>query len=112
LAFGSSALANAANASAAISVTCGSGTPYSVTLDNGQHSVSGQREMTTTSNGGGNVVYNLYSDSNRTIPWAAAGVGGTGNGSAQTITVYGQVPAAGGATVGSYSDSVGVTVNY
>ena len=39
-------------------------------------------------------------------------VSGTGNGSAQAITVYGQIPAAQYVTPGSYTDTITVSVTY
>jgi spore coat protein U-like protein len=64
--FGSSTLLSNVDTTATISVTCGSGTGYSVTLGDGQHSVgssgSGLRMMASSS---GTIEYQLYSDSSR-----------------------------------------------
>jgi spore coat protein U-like protein len=112
--FGSSTLSSNVDTTATISVTCGSGTGYSVTLGDGQHSVgssgSGLRMMASSS---GTIEYQLYSDSSRGTAWfGAAAVPGTGTGTVQPITVYGRVPASPGAAPGAYSDQVQITVTY
>ena len=111
LTFPQSTLSSNVDATATISVTCGSGASYSVTLGDGQHSAgSGLRMMASSS---GTTEYQLYSDSSRSTPWfGAAAVPGTGTGAAQPITVYGRVPASPGATPGAYSDQVQITVTY
>ena len=86
LTFPQSTLSSYVDATATISVTCGSGASYSVTLGDGQHSAgSGLRLMAVL---------------------------GTGSGGAQSITVYGRVPASPGAAPGAYSDQVQITVTY
>ena len=100
---------------AAISVTC-NGTPYYVLLGDGQHATSagGQRRMKGPN--GGYVSYELYKDSQRSQRWGdteALGETNTGNGQAQTLTVYGRVPPQPAAPrAGTYTDAVVVTVNY
>jgi spore coat protein U-like protein len=60
--------------------------------------------------GAATLNYGLYNEAARTSGFGGAG---TGNGSAQSITVYGRIPAGQTlAVVGSYSDLVTVTVNY
>jgi spore coat protein U-like protein len=112
--FKQSSLSSNADVTGAISVTCGSGTPYSITLGDGGHPIGvGLRQMTTTANGGGSLEYYLYTDSNRTNAWSGTtAVSGTGTGAAQSIPLYGRVPAAVGAVLGTYSDSVQITVSY
>ena len=111
LTFPQSTVSSNADATATISVTCGSGASYSVTLGDGQHSpVPGLRMMASSS---GTIEYQLYSDAARGAAWfGAAAVPGTGTGAAQPITVYGRVPASPGATPGAYSDQVQITVTY
>ena len=65
--------------------------------------------------GGGAVNYQLYTDSARSIPWGDGTAGtsmvtGTGSGNAQTINVYGQVPAQATPAPGSYSDTITATI--
>ena len=93
-----------------IEVTCTKTTPYSVGLNAGNNASGGQRRM----QGGDYINYDLYSNAGRSTAWGnAAGswVSGTGTGSAQTLTVYGRVPAQSSPTPGSYSDIVTVTVS-
>ena len=113
LTFPQSTVSSNVDATATISVACGSGASYSVTLGDGQHSVgtpgSGLRMMASSS---GTIEYQLYSDFSRSAAWSgAAAVPGTGTGAAQPITVYGRVPAS-GAAPGAYSDQVQITVTY
>ena len=81
-----------------ISVTYDS-SPYSIGLDSGQNASSGQRRMAHSTN---YISYNVYLDSAHTEPWTTATSStctgtntcylGTGNGSAQTVNVYGVGP--------------------
>lgn len=113
-----------ANASAAtdgtstVTVTCANTTPYDVGLSAGSAtgaSVSA-RKMTHTDTTS-TLDYALYSDAARTTNWgetvATDTVAGIGTGSTQDLTVYGRI-ASGQQTakVGSYSDTVTVTVTY
>jgi spore coat protein U-like protein len=60
--------------------------------------------------------YSLFSDSARTVNWGQTvgtdTVTGTGNGTAQALTVYGDVPAGQYLAPGSYSDTITATVTY
>jgi spore coat protein U-like protein len=70
------------------------------------------------------LPYGLYVDSGLTHPWTTGATNstctvtndcylGTGNGSAQSVTVYGQVPTTATAPPsGTYSDTVTMTVTY
>lgn len=62
------------------------------------------------------IGYALYRDSGRTQNWGETvgtdTVAGTGDGNVQAITVYGRVPAQATPGVGTYTDSVTVTVTY
>jgi spore coat protein U-like protein len=112
-------LTAATAATAALSVTCTVTTPYTVSLGpgSGTGATTSNRFMTGT---GGTVSYGLYQDAAHTINWGntpppaanANTVGGTGTGSAQTLTIYGLVPVQTTPTVGAYSDTVLVTLTY
>ena len=118
---GTAVIAGATNASINISVTCTNGSPYSIAMGNGANASGSQRRMT---NGTSFINYNLYTDAARTSAWTTATSSttctstnscylGTGNGSAQSIPVYGQVPAVGSApTASTYSDTVTMTITY
>ena len=97
-----------------ITVTCTTGALYDVGLDDGggNAGINARRMI----NGAEDVAYQLYSDSGRTAVWGEAvgtdTVSGTGNGLAQTLTVYGRVPAQTTPPANVYNDSVTVTVSY
>jgi len=103
------------DASTSITTTCTNTTPYNIGLDAGTASGAtvSSRKMTS---GGSTLSYNLYRDSARTQNWGNT-VGTdtlalTGSGAAQSATVYGRIPAGTPANIGSYSDTVMVTVSY
>jgi spore coat protein U-like protein len=121
--FGSTGLlASPITASTSLSVTCTNSTPYSVGLDNGANfSTTRRMKLGATANF---IPYGLFTDAGLTNAWTTASSStactstnscalGTGNGSAQSITVFGQVPALGTApTPGAYTDTVTITVTY
>jgi spore coat protein U-like protein len=104
----------AASTTATLTVTCTNTTPYNVGLNAG--ATSGATVTTRQMlNGTATLNYGLYTNSTWTTNWGnttGSWVAGTGVGSAQTLTVYGQIPAAQFVTPGSYSDTVLATVNY
>jgi len=103
------------NATSTVTVTCTNTTPYTVGLSAG---LATGATVTTRKmqNGTALLPYALYSNSGRTTNWgnsaATNWVSGTGNGTAQALTVYGRVAAALYPTPGSYSDTITVTVTY
>ena len=104
------------DAQSSLDVTCTNGTDYAVGLStgNGAGATYAQRRMTNAANAS-TVNYSLYSDAARTVVWdeSANEVSGTGTGLAQSITVYGRVPAPqANVTVGDYADSVVATVTF
>lgn len=119
---GTTVATTATDATSAVSVTCTNGSPYAVGMDNGAN-FSGTRRMRigATAN---YVNYDLYTDAPRTVPWTTAAtnstcttgsqcVTGTGNGSAQSLSIYGRVPATVTApTPGAYADTVLMTIIY
>jgi spore coat protein U-like protein len=116
LAFGSTGvIAAPINNTSTVTVTCTNSTPYNVGLDvgTGTGATTATRKMTSGAN---TVNYTLYQDSGRSILWGTTigtnTVTGTGNGAAQAITVYGQVPAQSTPAPGGYSDTITTTVTY
>lgn len=90
-----------------ITVKCTQDASYDVGL-------SGSGSM---NNGSDTIAYAMYSDASRSTSWGSTvgtdTVAGTGDGTDQTMTVYGRVasiPAT--APAGNYSDTVTVTVTY
>jgi spore coat protein U-like protein len=118
---GAALLTAGVNASTTVSVTCTNGSPYSIGMDNGQNYL-GTRRMVSS---GAYIGYGLFLDSADTEAWstttsASSCTGGAntcalsvGNGSAQSINIYGAVPTVATApAAGSYSDTVTMTITY
>ncbi|WP_392387941.1 Csu type fimbrial protein [Burkholderia arboris] len=121
LAFGTSGVLSAAvNQQTTVSVTCTNTTPYNVGLDAG--SVTGStvasRLMAGTSTGNTTttVGFQLYQDAGHTTVWGNTQgtdtVAGTGTGSAQSLTVYGQVPTQATPKPDTYQTTVTATVYF
>lgn len=107
------------SASNSIKVTCSKTTPYFVGLAPSNASTTGAGVMSGTGSNTDQVPYQLYSNAGYSTVWGNTatttavgnGVSGTGNGSAQTISVYATAPSA-NFTPDSYADTVTVNVNY
>jgi spore coat protein U-like protein len=99
-----------------ISVTCTSGSAYSIALNAGT-TVGGTiatRLMTDSVN---TLEYNLYTNGTYATIWGdgtsgSVEVSGTGSGSLQQLTVFGRMPGSQAAPVGSYSDVITATITY
>ena len=101
-----------------VSVTCSSGTPYSVMM--GLGTASGATKTARKMLSGSNVMtYGLYTDSAYANAWSDTvaatpdntTVQGNGNGSGQIVSIFGKIPAQ-TVVAGNYSDSVVITVSY
>ncbi len=113
--------ATALTGTSTINVNCTKGSPYTVALDYGIHGGTAANRIMQDA-GTDTLNYNLYVDSGYTKVWNSTCVAGnncdsgTGAGpgvaNQQTYTVYGQLPAGQNAPVGSYSDTITVTVNF
>ena len=118
LAFGNYLPTNgsAVTATSTVEVTCTSGSDYTIALDGGTTTTDvSARAMTDGASH--NLEYGLYTTGGYTTLWgdgtgSTATQGGTGNNLAQEYTVYGQLPAGQFVPAGSYTDMVGVTVNF
>ena len=66
--------------------------------------------------GGATINYSLYTDSGRSTVWGNTvgtdTVSATGNGAAQSFTVYGQVPLQTTPAPALYTDTITLTVSY
>ena len=105
----------AANATATLSVTCTSTTPYYINLSDGNQR-DGSFYPRMVGPGGALVSYRLYQNSAHTTEWRNTynldGQAGTGTGTSQTLTAYG-LTAAGQLNVpGAYTDTIIVTLTY
>ncbi len=114
LAFGNYTLAQL-DGSSTITATCTNGTAYTIGLDAGTFAgaTTSTRRMTGPSASG--LSYSLFSDSGRTTNWGnvtGSWVSGTGSGAAQVLSVYGRIPASQTASIGSYADTITVTVTF
>lgn len=101
-----------------IAVTCTSGTAWSAAADagSGTGATLDTRKMV---NGANLLNYALYTDEARSNVWGDAAdantvkISGTGNGTAQSSTIYGRVLAnQNSLPAGAYADTVTVTVTY
>lgn len=108
---------NDLEASSAITVRCTSGTDFDVGLNAGLTGSFANRVLTGP--GGTELVYNLFTDEDRTIVWndSTNRVGGlgAGMGTAVTLDVYGQLLASqndGALDEGTYTDTITATVEY
>ncbi|MGA0571373.1 spore coat U domain-containing protein [Variovorax sp. VNK109] len=108
------------NSTTTFYVTCTSGTPYSIGMSPGVSSGASvtTRRMTSASAAAGSntLSYGLYKDAAHTVNWdnSTAATGYSGNGTAQPLTVYGQIPVnqytAAPAT--DYTDTITLTLTY
>jgi spore coat protein U-like protein len=100
------------DATAFVKVHCTDGAAYDVGLGNGANFL-GTRRLASGENF---IAYNLYSDSAHDVSWGNTlhtdTVEGFGNGSVQTLTVYGRITAGQSLSVGQYTDIIPVTVYY
>lgn len=96
-----------------VTVTCSPAASYTLELGAGAAGSYSPREMIGP--GGRTMAYNLYLNASRTIVWGdessgSSTVGGDDDGSGQSHTIYGRIPSGQNPYVGSYSDSIVVTV--
>lgn len=119
LAFGSFDVlgANVDNTST-LTATCTNGSAYVIGLNEGVGTGATVTDRKMLS-GTDLLNYSLFSDSARTVNWGngvtvvAGEVAGTGNGTGQSITVYGRIPT--GQTsvpAGAYTDTITATINF
>lgn len=109
------------DAQANLTVTCTNGTPYTVKLDGGRAANVNARRMYLNGIGPPTIAYNLYTNSARTTIWGTGGGSGStvlgngtgsGQGTPQTLTVYGRVPTTPTFVAGAYTDVVTATVEF
>ena len=103
------------DASASFAVQCSNITPYNIGLDAGTTS-GGTISTRLMTSGSATVSYKMYSNAPHTANWGntvgSDTVSGTGNGSSQTLTVYGRVPPQATPAPATYNDTVTVTLTY
>jgi len=104
----------AATSTSTVTATCTNTTPYNVGFSAGLGSGATVTTRKMTGPSSAVLSYGLYSDSGRSVNWGQT-VGtdtftGTGNGSAQAITVYGALPASQYVNPGAYSDTITASI--
>jgi len=98
-----------------LAAVCTNGTAYTVGLNGGQSNASdpAQRRMRQ---GKDAVIYGLFLDASRTRPFGditgSNTFAGTGDGTSQSIPVFGRVPAQPTPPAGTYTDQVIVTLTF
>ncbi len=101
--------------SSTIQVQCTNTTPYNIGLDAGA-GVGATVTARKLTNGGNTITYSLYTDASRTTVWGNTigtnTVAATGNGAAQSYTVYGRILAQTTPAPAIYTDTINVTVTY
>lgn len=104
------------DANGSLTVTCTNAAPYTIALDKGAGSGAtvALRKMTSGVN---TLSYSLYQGSVGSQIWGDTTLGttiysGTGTGLAQNIIVYGRIPSGQNPAVGSYTDTVNVTISF
>jgi spore coat protein U-like protein len=97
-------------------VTCTNTTPYNVGLDQGAGTGATVTSRLMTGPAAATVAYGLYQDAGH-VTNSGKTIGtdtktGTGNGTAQTLTVYGNILPQTTPAPGAYADTVNVTVTF
>ncbi len=109
------ALTTVTDATSTVSVLCSNTAPYSVSLGNGLNG-TGPTARKMLNGAPNSVTYGIYSDAARSVAWGSTigvnTVSGTGNGASQPITAYGRVPIQATPILGTYTDTVVVTVTF
>lgn len=97
-----------------IQLHCPTGTTWRVGLDNGSHADGNTRRMAGPN--GRYLRYELYHDPQRSERWGSVRGAdtseGTGTDAAQSLTVYGRVPAQPTPAPGNYADTVTIYLTY
>jgi len=97
-----------------LAVTCTNGTPYDVGL--GLGAGAGATTTTRYMQGADPLGYGLYRNAGRTLLWGEDEgnntVSAVGDGTPDTINVYGRVPMQQDVGAGNYTDTVIVTVSW
>ncbi|HET7085769.1 MAG TPA: spore coat U domain-containing protein [Rhizomicrobium sp.] len=99
-----------------ITAACTTGTPYTLGLDQGTFPGATVTTRGMTGTGVAPLNYGLFQDAAHTINWGNTPgvdtVAGTGTGTNQTFSVFGQIPAGQGPSPGAYSDTITVTLTF
>lgn len=94
-----------------LSINCDKDIAYTISLNGGQGRLN-ERRMTA---GAYSLEYNLYTDASRTLVWGdGTGTSSTvsGSGTVSSLPIYGRIPAGQNGHVGSYSDTVVLSIDF
>jgi spore coat protein U-like protein len=94
-----------------VAVTCDTDTSFEIALSAG----TGTFASRTLVSGANFLSYNLYVDPAHLTIWGDGSPGTatvSGSGTSRNFTVYGRIPARQNAFVGSYSDTITVTITF
>ncbi len=110
-------LTQGVNANSSINVTCTNTTPYNVGLDAGTGAGSSgtTRYLSGTGANASTVRFNLYQSPGSGLWGNSQGtdtMGGTGNGTMQTLTVYGEIPSQASPAPDTYKSTITATVYF
>jgi spore coat protein U-like protein len=104
------------DATSTVTATCATGTPWTIALSvgGGAGATFAVRRMTFGAN---TMTYSLFTNAARTIVWGNGTAGnvtvpGTGDGTAQPVTVFGRIPPQVVAASGAYADTITVTITF
>ena len=105
------------DATATITPTCTLGTAYTITLDAGLGTGATLTTRRLSGPASATLDYAIYTDPTRTTVWGNGGGGtgtraGVGLGAAEPGLLYGRIPASQATAVGSYLDTITVTLTY
>lgn len=102
-----------------VTVTCTNGSAVAITLDQGANPAGGSSDAAPLrqmkDSGTDLLAYSLYQDSGHTTVWGntvGTSAPDTGNGAAQSLTVYGAVGAGQNVPAANYTDTVVATVTF
>ena len=113
MAFGAYTSTAASASTSTVTPTCSNTTPYTIALSAGTSTGATvtQRAMFVAGAPGTLLNYALTSDVAHSTNFATS-ASITGNGAAQPVTVYGNVPAGQTIAPGAYTDTITVTISY
>ena len=101
------------DATSVITVRCTSATSYTIGLDGGGSANTSSRYMHANTE---QLNYQLYNDANRTVTWGnsvpSGAINAVGNGINQQYTVYGRIAPSQNVGLGTYQDTITVTITY
>ena len=104
------------DATSTVTATCTNSTPYTIGLSAGLGQGASTTNRLMTGPSSEVLPYSAYRDTSRTLNWGVVPgtdtAAGTGNGSAQAITVYGRLAAGHFVAPGSYSDTLTATITF